>query len=107
MSLHDWEGMTDTQSIQNAILEFDWQANSHDVNSQATFLTTTLTNIFQNFIPFKDITVKPKDPPWMQKNIKIFYNKYRRVFRDYMNQGRPLQLANRISEMKNTYLNCC
>ena len=94
----------DTQSIQNAILEFDWQTNldahSDDVNTQATFLTTTLTNIFHNFIPFKDITVKPKDPPWMQKNIKIFYNKYRRVFRDYMNQGRPLQLANRISEMK-------
>ena len=84
--------------------DFDWQTNlearSHDPDIQAIFFINTLTNIFENFIPFDDIIVKP---PWIKKRITLFYNRYRRTFKDYMNQGRPLRLANKIKEMKEHY----
>ena len=75
-------------------------ACSHDIDTQANLLTTALLHIFNNFIPFDDVLVKPKDPPWMQRHIKTFYNRYRRAYKDFINKGRPQQLVESINEKK-------
>ena len=41
--------------------------------------------------------------PESKKNIKLFYNRYRRTLDKYINQGRPLRLANNIKEIKEHY----
>jgi hypothetical protein len=100
-------GRADTTSITRAISDYDWETNlhacSHDVDLQANLLTNILTNIFTNFIPFEDIIVKPKDPPWMLRHIKTFYNRYRRTYKDFISKGRPPNLEASIKEMKEHY----
>ena len=46
---------------------------------QVELFNSVLNNIFTNFIPFDDIIVKPKYPPLFTKNIKVFYNKYKKT----------------------------
>ena len=95
---------SDTTSIRSAINSFDWDTNlnacSHDVDAQANLLTNTLLNIFNNFIPFDDVLVKPKEPPWMQRNIKTYFNRYRRAFKDFISKGRPQHILASINEKK-------
>jgi len=96
-----------TSSIIRTISEYDWESNlnacSHDIEAQSNLLTNLLTNTFTNFIPFTDVIIKPKDPPWMQRHIKTFYNRYRRVYKDFISSGRPHNLAVHIKEMKEHY----
>ena len=56
-----------------------------------------------NFIHFNDVLVKPRDPPWMTKNIKTYHNKYRKTFKIYLNTGRPQSMVSTINDMKQHY----
>ncbi len=64
-----------------------------------------LKNIFSNFVPFTDVIVKPREPPWMSRNIKTYYNRYRKVFKQYIDNARPILLKPRVEEMKGHYSN--
>ena len=55
---------------------------------QVELFNNVLNNIFTNFIPFDDIIVKPKDPPWLTNYIKTFYNKYKKTYRKFIKNGR-------------------
>jgi hypothetical protein len=98
-----------TDFIKRSLNNVDWNANllarAHDVNLQVSFLTDTVKNVFSNFVPFDDVIVKPREPPWMSRNIKTYYNKYRKVFKQYIENARPNLLKIKVEEMKEHYTN--
>ena len=72
------------QAINKSISDFDWQTQLNsisDPNDQVKLLTSVLMNIFTNFIPNCDKTVKPSDPPWHSKNIAHAYRGYEKAYK--------------------------
>ena len=73
--------------IKKAITSFNWERELGKLtdrpNEQAKFFSETLLNIFSNFIPNQYKTIKPRDPPWFSKNIKIAYRKYQRTYKKF------------------------
>ena len=61
--------------IKKSIVNFNWNRAFMDigVNDQVELLENTLLNIFRNFIPHEIIKCRPKEPPWMNKKIKVPY----------------------------------
>ena len=53
-------------------------------NDQVNLLTTSVTNIFKNFVPSKTIVCKHKDPPWMTDEIKRVCMDKAKVYRQYV-----------------------
>ena len=41
------------------------------VNDQVELFENTLLNIFRNYIPHESIKIKHKDPPWINKKLKV------------------------------------
>ena len=80
-----------TDLIRQSLNTVDWDANllarAHDVKLQVSFLTDVVKNIFSNFVPFSVVIVKPREPPWMSRNIKTYYNRYRKVFKQYIDNA--------------------
>ena len=59
----------------------------------------------KNFIPYDDKLIKPKDPPWITKNIKSFYNKYKRKFKQFVRNGSQIGQKPSIDALKQEYTN--
>ena len=57
----------------------------------------------KNFVPFDEKLVKPKEPPWITKNIKAFYNKYKRKFKHFVRNGRQSDQKPQIDALKQEY----
>ena len=58
--------------IKRAIKGFAWENKLSliDINDQVVF-NETIVNIMSNFIPNETMTFDDRDPPWLNKNIKI------------------------------------
>ena len=96
------------KSIQRSLTNFDWEKYLGDfksIDEQVNGFNSVLDNIFANFIPFSDIIVKPKDPPWVTKNLKTFYNKYRKQYRSFIKRGRREADKINIDLMREQYTN--
>ena len=52
-----------------------------DTNKQVDLLTSTLLNIFRNFIPLKAIACNYNDPPWITIKIETMLRKKNRLYR--------------------------
>ena len=100
-------GRADEAAIHRCINQFDWDgaldACAHDPNLQVKLYTDTILNIFKNFVPFDNVIIKPKEPPWLTRNVRSYYNKYRKAYKNYINRGRPDNLATHISDMREHY----
>ena len=95
-------------AINKSISEFDWQSqlnNLSDPNDQVELLTKVLMNIFSNFIPNSDKTVKPSDPPWHSKNIIHAYRVYEKAHKTYKQNGYPECQKDRVQRLKEEYTN--
>ena len=95
-----------TNAINKSISEFDWQNqlnNISDPNDQVELLTTILMNIFSNFVPNSDKTVKPSDPPWHSKNITHAYRVYEKAHKAYKQNGYPECQKDRVQSLKEEY----
>ena len=61
--------------IKKAINLFDWEwessLNNLDVNEQLSAFNETIMNIMFNFVPNELVTCDDRDPPWMNRYIKI------------------------------------
>ena len=76
--------------IKRSILNFPWTQHfrfNPDPNWQVNFFTETIMNIINNFIPNKTIQVVPRDPPWIDKSLKIMLNKQNRIYKNYKKHG--------------------
>ena len=58
------------------------------VNDQVKFLTNCLVNIFNNFVPNKNIVFKDKDPPWTTEEIKRACLDKAKAYKRYVKNGR-------------------
>ena len=63
--------------IRRTISEFPWYEHlkNHDPNWQVEFFNNTILNIMSNFIPNYYIKIQPKDPPWINPEIKRLIKK--------------------------------
>ena len=75
--------------IKQGISNFNWidALSNINTNKQVDLLTSTLLNIFRNFIPHKTIACKYNDPPWITSKIKTMLRKKNRLYRKYIANG--------------------
>ena len=76
--------------IRKSVSGFPWEESfrrNSDVNSQVQIFNETILNIMSNFIPNKMIKINPKDPPWINKNLKTMLNRQQRLYRNYKRHG--------------------
>jgi hypothetical protein len=95
-----------TNAINKSIREFDWEnklTSISDPNDQVEFFTTTLMNIFSNFIPNSEKNIKPFDPPWHSKNITHAYRVYEKACKSHKRNGYPESKKYRIQSLKEEY----
>ena len=59
--------------IKKAISLFDWEfsLNNIDINEQVSIFNKRIMNIMSNCVPNELITCDDRDPPWMNRYIKI------------------------------------
>ena len=77
---------TNVTQIRNSISNFPWEEHfrkNPDVNWQVTSFTEIILNIMSNFIPNKIIKVVPKDPPWINRDLKTMLNRQPRLYQNY------------------------
>jgi hypothetical protein len=60
-------------------------------------------NIFSNFIPNSEKTVKPAEPPWHSKNITHAYRIYEKAHKTYKRNGYPGCQKDKIQRLKEEY----
>ena len=79
-----------TDLIKRSIESFDWESafSTLSVNEQVECLNVTLLNIFRNFIPHETIKCIHKDPPWMNKEIKIALRHKNRLYKKFISGGK-------------------
>ena len=76
--------------IRRSIETFNWNRALVDmsVDEQVDFLNNTLMNIFRNFIPHEEKTVKSKEQPWLSKRIVHAVRKTNRLYKKYISGGK-------------------
>ena len=74
-----------------------------DIDSQVNLLSETVLNVAENFIPFEDRKVKPRDPPWLTKNLKNFYTKYRKKYNKFVRNGCKVNEKSQIDDLRSEY----
>ena len=109
--------------ITKAISQFPWHERIErisDPSLQVELLNDTILNIMSNFVPNNTIKIKPSEPEWLGREIKIMLKKQNRIYKRYKNNGFkeadkvPLDLyrkecAEAIEKSKQNYLFklCC
>ena len=91
-------------SIQGSIANFDWKKafENLSVNEQVELFTTTLFNIFRNFIPHENLKCNSKDPPWINKNIKKALRRKNRLYRKFISDGQKKEDETDLTEATNS-----
>ena len=69
--------------IKRSIESFNWEKSFADleIDQQVDLLTSTLLNIFHNFIPHETVNCKDKNPPWITKKIKSSLQRKNRMYK--------------------------
>ena len=94
-------------AIQNSLLQYNWDQSlgnlSEDPDSQVEHLENVVMNVAQNFIPFDDKKINPRDPPWLTKSAKFLYRKYKKKFKKFAKRGYIEREKIEIDTLKNAY----
>ena len=98
-------GRANEVAIRRTLSEFDWENNlaSRSIDDQVSLFNSVIINTMKNFVPFDDKLIRHKDPPWITKNIKTFYNKYKRKFKKFVRDGRQNDQKAQIDALKQEY----
>ena len=75
--------------IEKAISSFPWADNFQNLvpTEQVDLLNRTILNIMANFVPNEIRTIRPREPEWMNKNIKRLLRNQSKVFKRYKRNG--------------------
>ena len=79
-----------TAYITRSLEMFPWLDHlslNHDVNWQVKTFTDIFLNIMRNFIPNEIKRIVPRNPPWINKQLKTLLNKKNRLFKNYKRHG--------------------
>ena len=89
-------------AIQQCIETFDWERHlgNLDPDTQAEFFTETLLNIFSNYIPNKELKVRPREPPWMNREVKNALLKNKRLYAKFVRNGRRDDLKDAVQKSR-------
>ena len=66
------------EAIRRSITNFPWQNQLNldsDPNWQVRLFTDTILNIMSSFVPNEIKRIKPRDPPWIIKELKALLKK--------------------------------
>ena len=71
-------------NFRQQVHDFDWTtAHDDDVNIYAEKFTKKLLNIAEECIPTKNVTIRPRDLPWINNNIRKLMRKRNRLYKKY------------------------
>ena len=75
--------------IKRAISIFPWEVElrNHDPTHQVNIFNKVILNIMSNFVPNEEKTICPRDPEWIDGNIKILLRNQNKVFKRYERNG--------------------
>ena len=81
--------MAEADKIKRVVSEFDWDMHLNNLapSSQVTFLNDFILNVMKNYVPNGKKTYRPRDPDWMNENIKKKLRKQSKLFKNYKNSG--------------------
>ena len=77
-------------AIQRSMTDFPWIQHlnlNSDINWQVKTFIETVLNIMSNFIPRDIKRFVPRDPPWINKQLKTMLNRKNRFFKKYKKHG--------------------
>ena len=80
--------MANTDAIQKSMSNFPWQQHfsiNPDINWKVKTFIEIIQNIMSNFIQVKRFV--PRDPLWINKQLKTLPNRKYRLFRNYKKHG--------------------
>ena len=92
----------DANAIMKSIELFNWNKHLNSIlnpNDQVKLLTDVLLNIYSNFIPNKDKTIRPHQAPWITQTIKNFLRNKNRVYKNFVRNGQPVEKLEGIQKM--------
>ena len=76
--------------IRRSLANFPWEnflKSNPIVNWQVERFTEIVLNVMSNFIPSKVIKVNPRDPPWIDGDLKRMLNRQQRLYQNYKRHG--------------------
>ena len=74
---------------------------NHNPNRQVDILNETTLNIMSNFVPNEVKTVNPREPEWMNSNIKKLSRKRNKVFKKYKRNGYKSEDKEIVDRLRN------
>jgi len=92
----------DVNAIMKSIELFNWNKHLNSIlnpNDQVKLLTDVLLNIYSNFIPNKDKTIRPHQAPWITQTIKNFLRNKKRVYKTFVRNGQPVEKLEGIQKI--------
>jgi len=92
----------DVNAIMKSIELFNWNKHLNSIlnpNDQVKLLTDVLLNIYSNFIPNKDKTIRPHQAPWITQTIKNFLRNKNRVYKNFVRNGQPVEKLEGIQKI--------
>ena len=71
--------------IKQAVNIVDWETllDLNDVDLQVSKFSDVILNIMSNYIPHEKIVCDDKDPPWVNKHIKLLLNENKQIYKSY------------------------
>ena len=107
-----------TDAIRRSLNSYPWNRQfnlNDDVNWQVKTFTQVVLNIMSNFVPNEIKQMIPRDPPWIDRELKSKLKHKNRFYKKYIKQGRRdddrielerlrLDCKTSIEAAKNSYL---
>ena len=97
-------GNANIESIRSSLNNIDWDRlfTNTNVNKQVEIFNNCLTNVINNYIPNKTITIDDKDPPWLTSQIKNKINFKNDLYKNFLQNGRSHDDFYKIREACNS-----
>ena len=88
-------------NFRQQVHDFDWTtAHDDDVNIYAEKFTKKLLNIAEECIPTKNFTIRPRDIPWINNNIRKLMRKRNRLYKKYK-KNKTKTLFDNFKQLRN------
>ena len=92
-------------SLRHKIHAFDWKSICNDdVNLYAEKFTDKLLSISEECIPVKFVTIRPRDLPWMNNNIRKLMRRRNRLYKKYK-KNKTTALYENFKQLRNEVTN--
>ena len=104
---HIWEyKRADFHGMNNAIKEYDWNScfDSEDIDEICQNWTTSYLNIAREFIPNKEVVIRPADTPWFNSELRKLKKNKDRLHHRAKSTNSPNDWAT-FRALRNNYTN--